>query len=263
MAGVRLWTNSPRESQRILSPMPVFRKRADRIRGVAGSLDGNTVLVADGTCGAGPGIARVFAEAGARVFVAGSDSPTIDVQLGRLGNTSIAVTGVVSGAETAEKRNHLLDSIQRPVDTLILNPDTYSLEAQEAMAPYGLVALAKLAASQMQDRGHAGNIVFVTGINSVGPQASAVAYLNSEMEQLARLLAPNAIRVNAVAPGPIGANRRGNPLSSRVSPLGHVSLHPIEIGKAAWFLANDDLSSGITGTSLIIDRGASLLRPEW
>ena len=83
------------------------------------------------------------------------------------------------------------------------------------------------------------------------------------MENLAAEYAPNGIRVNAVAPGPVGANRRDNPLSSRATPLGHVTVHPVEVGKAVWFLVNDELSAAMTGTTLKIDRGASLLRPEW
>ena len=243
--------------------MPVFRKRADRIRGVAGSLDGDVVLIADGTNGAGPGITRVFAEAGAQVVAAGPHSPTLDVQLRRLSGTPIEATGVVSDAKTDKVRVELVESAKKRIDTLILNPTEYSIDETAGMGPGDLVALATLVGDQMRDRGHAGNIVFITGIDRSGPEASAIAYLEAEMKQLARLLAPNAIRVNAVAPGHVGANRRGNPYSSRVAPLGHASLHPVEVGKVAWFLANDDLSSGMTGTTLKIDRGASLLRPEW
>lgn len=242
--------------------MAVFRKRADRIRGVAGSLESKVVLVADGTHGAGPGIVRVFAEAGAVVTVAGADSPTLDVQLGRLGNMPHPPTGVVSNAKTDVVRSQLLDALGKSVDILVLNPD-HSFVDGPLPGPHAAVALATSVAQQMQDRGHAGSIIFVTGIATTGTEAAAVAFLNAEMERMARQLAANAIRVNAIAPGQVGSNRRGNPVSSRVSPLGHVSLHPVEIGKAAWFLANDDLSSGITGSTLKIDRGASLLLPEW
>ena len=45
--------------------MALFRKGPDQIRGVAGSLDGRHIVVADGTAGPGPGIVRVVADAGA------------------------------------------------------------------------------------------------------------------------------------------------------------------------------------------------------
>lgn len=243
--------------------MAIFKKRADRIRGIAGSLDGDGVLVADGTSGAGPGIARVFAEAGAHVIIASTDSPAIDIQLRRLNASPVEPSGIVNGVATDTERHHLVDSLGQGVNTFILNPAVHSLDKTEAIAPRAVVALARIVANRMQNEGRPGNIVFITGIQSSKPEASAFAYLRSEMEQLARAMAPNSIRINAIAPGQIGINRRGNPISSRISPLGHVALHPVEIGKAAWFLANDDLSSGITGTTLKIDRGASLLRPEW
>ena len=243
--------------------MAIFRNKADKIRGVAGSLAGNLVLVADGTSGAGPGIARVFAEAGAAVVVAGSDSATIDVQLRGFGNPPIEVAGVVAEPGTDAGRVQLIASMPRSIDTLILNASHLALDDSSGMGPLEIVVLARLVAAQMQDRGHPGSIVFITGIERVGPDTPAVTLLASEMIELARLLAPNAIRVNAVAPGEVGINRRGNPVPNRVSPLGHVSVHPVEVGKAAWFLANDQLSAGITGTTITIDRGASLLRPEW
>lgn len=243
--------------------MAIFRNKADKIRGVAGSLDGNIVLVADGTSGAGPGIARVFAEAGAAVAIAGSDPASIDVQLHHLGSTPIQAIAVPGHTGTDADRQQLIANAPGPIDSLILNAAHHSLTDTPGMGPLGIVALAKLVATRMQDRGHAGNIVFITGIDRAGPETPAMTLLASEMIELARLLAPNAIRVNAVVPGEIGVNRRGNPLPNRVSPLGHVSVHPVEVGKAAWFLANDQLSGGITGATLKVDRGASLLRPEW
>ncbi|MCP4964795.1 MAG: SDR family oxidoreductase [bacterium] len=242
--------------------MAVFRKRADRIRGVAGSLESKVVLVADGTHGAGPGIVRVFAEAGAVVTVVGADSPKLDIQLGKLGSMPHQPTGVVSDTRTDTARHQLLDDVGKTIDILILNPG-HGFGDGPLPGPQDAVALAATIAQQMQDRGHTGSIIFVTGIATEGEDAAAAAFLGAEMERMARKLTANAIRVNAVAPGHVAANRRGNPIASRVSPLGHVSVHPVEVGKVAWFLANDDLSSGITGSTLTIDRGASLLLPEW
>ncbi len=237
----------------------MFRKRASRIRGIAGSLDGRRVLVVGAAHDAGPGIMRVIAEAGAVVYATATDSPTLDVELSRLGNTPSKVHPVVADPSTPPGRDELLALIAEPIDAMVINP---------AMAPgtrstEWAMALVKSVATSMQDRGHAGSIVVVTGIPGLGPSGSEAAFLQVEIETLAAEFAPNAIRVNAVAMGPVGATRRGNPRPSRVSPLGHVSLHPVEIGKAVWFLINDDLSLGITGTTLKIDRGASLLRPQW
>jgi NAD(P)-dependent dehydrogenase (short-subunit alcohol dehydrogenase family) len=253
--------------------MALFRKRPDRIRGISGSLEGKTVLVADGTAGAGPGVVRVAAEAGASTFFAGPDSVTVDLQLRPLANMPGEVAADVTAANSEPERTRLLTKLERFPDVVVVNaapltlgpvlPEMTESANRPGFNPQDAAALARLAASGMQDRGLAGVIVFLTQIPRAGPSAAAATYMQSEMEQLARQVASNGIRVNAVAAGHVAVNRRGHVVSSRVAPLGHSSLHPVEIGKAAWFLMNDDLSGGITGTVLRIDRGASLLRPDW
>ncbi|MEA2001925.1 MAG: SDR family oxidoreductase [Actinomycetota bacterium] len=254
--------------------MAIFRKRPERIRGIAGSLDGKTILVADGATGSGPGIVRVLSEAGARVAFTGPSAVHVDLQLRALANTPHEVAGTVTTVDTDSERRRLITSTASPLDALVINvadpgnaregPDRdAAAPAAGQLTPQSAVALVQLAVGKMKDGGREGAVVFITGIDRAGPTAPTVATLTSEMEQLARRVAPNGIRVNAVAPGQVASNRRGHVVSSRVAPLGHVSIHPIEVGKAVWFLINDDLSGGITGTTLKTDRGASLLRPEW
>jgi NAD(P)-dependent dehydrogenase (short-subunit alcohol dehydrogenase family) len=181
------------------------------------------------------------------------------------------VVAVVNAADTDLERARLLGTTERFPDVVVVNPVHLSLERrpddeEESIAgldPYGAVSLARLATEEMRNRGLAGSIVVVSEIERSGPSPAATSYLRSEMMQLAREVAPNGIRVNAVVAGHVAVSRRGNVVSSRAAPLGHSSLHPVEIGKAAWFLMNDDLSGGITGTALRVDRGASLLLPEW
>jgi NAD(P)-dependent dehydrogenase (short-subunit alcohol dehydrogenase family) len=254
--------------------MAIFRKRPERIRGIAGSLDGKTILVADGTTGAGPGIVKVLAEAGARVTFTGPNAVSVDLQLRALGNTPHDVTGMVTTASTATDRVRLVTSTTTQLDAVVLNVADTAIaaggldpvsasNAAERLQPNDAIALAHLTVDKMKDGGREGAVVFITGIDRIGATATAIVTLKSEMEQLARRVASNGIRVNAVAPGQVASNRRGHVLSSRVAPLGHMSIHPIEVGKGVWFLINEDLSGGITGTTLKIDRGASLLRPEW
>jgi NAD(P)-dependent dehydrogenase (short-subunit alcohol dehydrogenase family) len=225
----------------------MFRKKVNRIRGVSGSLEGSTILVADAAIGAGPGIVQVVAAAGASVRAAARDAAMLDVQLARLDSTPHPVTAGTIDTDLSDQ-----------MDALVINPD---LGDPDTISP--LLALASAAATGMKDRGHDGSIVFVTGIARTGPAGPAAAMLQAEMQSLAAACAANGIRVNAVAPGPVGANRRGSPLPSRATLLGQTTVHPVEVGKAVWFLLNAQLSSGITGTTLIIDRGASLLRPDW
>jgi NAD(P)-dependent dehydrogenase (short-subunit alcohol dehydrogenase family) len=89
---------------------------------------------------------------------------------------------------------------------------------------------------------------------------------------LALDLATNGIRVNCVCPGitdtpmfRFHANTTADPeatIRGRVNrvPLGR-ALEPREIANAILYLSSD-LSSGITGTSLVIDAGYTAT-PEW
>ena len=246
----------------------MFRKRPDRIRGIAGSLGGRATFVADSTAGAGPGVARVLAEAGAHVQLVAPTQVGIDLQLRDLANSPERVVGRAAPMARVSDLVDLVGDLEPVVDAAVINPTTLGMEAAEDDADPGLtpqlaVDLARLIGVRMRDRGVTGSIVLVTGIRREGPAGPAVAFLTAAMESLARGFAPNAIRVNAVAPGHVAVSRRGRGVSSGVSPLGHISVHPVEVGKAAWFLVNDDLSPGMTGSTLITDRGASLLRPEW
>lgn len=237
----------------------MFRKRPDRIKGIAGSLDSKRALVVDGSVGAGPGIVRVIAESGASTTFAGPDHVAVDLLLPKLKDAPLPVVGIPLEQPGFDALEEFLDQMPYAV---VVNPSSMDLDGEDGFGPRAAARLARIAAEKMRDAGHTGCIVFVTGIDQRGPAASAIAFLRSEMEQLARDVAANGIRVNAVAPGHVAVNRRGKPVSSRVAPLGHSSIHPVEVGKAAWMLINDDLSDGITGATITVDRGASLIRVE-
>lgn len=216
---------------------------------------------------------RVAAEAGAQTVLAGHDKVSVELQLRPLVNMPGEVLAVVNTAHTETERTRLLGTTEQFPDVIVVNPVRFTLEREPGvdaestdpagLDPHGAVSLARLATKEMRNRGLAGNIVFVSEIERSGPSAAATSYLRAEVMQLARNVAPNGIRVNVVVAGHVAVNRRGKVVSSGAAPLGHSSLHPVEIGKAAWFLMNDDLSGGITGAALRVDRGASLLLPDW
>jgi NAD(P)-dependent dehydrogenase (short-subunit alcohol dehydrogenase family) len=198
-------------------------------------------------------------------MLATTDRVGLDLLLHNLASTAGEVSGIATPLATADEQQALLDQIASPPDTVVINPSTsdFDLATESHLNPQNAVAIAKTVVEGMRNRGVEGTVVFITGIKNAGSKTTAFAFLEAEMERLARDCAPNAIRVNAVAPGHVEMSRKGRGVSSRVAPLGHVSVHPIEVGKAVWFLINDDLSPGITGVTLKTDRGASLLQPEW
>ena len=240
--------------------MALFRKRPDRIRGVAGSLDGKTALVIDGSSGAGSGIVRVLAAAGASTHFATPNRPAADLLERELANSAGPVSGKHLDDPEPKSLGRLLETVEP--DLVVVNPTSLD-RSQQGLDVAIAVTFATQTADRWRDHGRIGVIVAVSEIDSNRTEAGAGALFANAMRRLATEYAPSGIRANTVATGPVGADRRGRPRTSRVSPLGHTAVHPVEVGKAVWFLLNDDLSAGMTGSVLTIDRGTSLLRPDW
>jgi len=138
---------------------------------------------------------------------------------------------------------------------------------------YGPLLVARAAAAAMQAAGTGGAIVNITSIESTTVVAISKPHgqphyaaskggLLMVTKVLARDLAADGIRVNAVAPGVVAtpmAERAGGgdpELAARTAgriPLGRLA-RPEEIAAAAAFLLSDD-ASYITGTELVVDGG--------
>ena len=116
----------------------------------------------------------------------------------------------------------------------------------------------------------AGKIICISSVHQAIPWAGHVNYAASKggvklmMESLAQEVAPQHIRVNAIAPGAIrtGINTAAwNTEAAMASllkliPYGRIG-EPEDIGKAAVWLASDE-SDYVTGTTLFVDGGMTL-----
>lgn len=260
--------------------MGILRRGPGRIRGVSGTLADRHILVTGGGGVVGPGIVRVLAEAGADVTFTDIDVAAIAT----VTRANAHAAGNVSGVE-ADIRDHaamtaVLDALATPLDGLVNNvgmdpyprrPIDLTIPTMESVFRTNVLGPLDLTAAvieRMAAGGRTGSIVFITSIHATvlrgQPGYSATkAALEIAMRELAADAAPHGIRVNAVAPGHVAVNRRDHVIPSRAAPLGRVSLHPIDIGKAVWFLLNDQISAVITGATLTVDRGMSLLLPDW
>lgn len=138
----------------------------------------------------------------------------------------------------------------------------------------GNFVVAREAARRMM-AGKGGSIVNITSVSGLRGNAGRAAYGASKggMDALTRILAAEwaagAVRVNAIAPGPIDT-----PLAMRVHseavreewnslvPLSRYGL-PREVASAILFLLDEDRSSYMTGQTLCIDGGFTIggLRP--
>jgi len=137
------------------------------------------------------------------------------------------------------------------------------------ISSYSLLAMTHHATPLM--KGREGSIVSLSylGAERAVPNYNVMGTAKAALEQITRQLAselgPSGIRVNAVSAGPvntvsargIGGFNKILRVYERRAPLRR-NITQREVGKAALFLLSD-LSSGVTGTTLHVDAGYSIM----
>jgi NAD(P)-dependent dehydrogenase (short-subunit alcohol dehydrogenase family) len=234
-------------------------------------LDGKFALVTGGGSGIGEGIARAFAENGARVMVA-------DMNEAGAARVAAAIGGDYAVLDVADRAAcDRLASLIAPISVLVnnagiirrgkLEATTNRTDWDATMAvnldgPYNMVTafLAQLKATK-------GSVINIGSIQSFVALPNSAAYTTSKggvralTKALAIELSPQGIRVNAIGPGmiatPLNADARQNPdymanFAQRI-PLGRLG-EPADIAGPAVFLASD-LARYVTGVTLPVDGG--------
>lgn len=242
-------------------------------------LEGKRAIVTGGASGFGAGIARRFAEEGARVIVAdlnGEDARTLAAELGDadLGvKVDVASTADVAAlAETAERllggvdivvNNAGVGHTPQPLDEL--SDEAFDRIAAVNMRSIYLMSKAFVPAMKAQGSGAILNIASTGGVS---PRPNLTWYNASKgwvitaTRAMAVELAPFQVRVNALNPvagdtllktfmGEDTPEVRAKFLAS--IPIGRFST-PEDMGAAAAFLCSDDASM-ITGVALEVDGG--------
>jgi len=243
-------------------------------------LQGKRAIVTGGASGFGAGIARRFAEEGARVIVADLNGEAARTLASELGDADLGVKVDVSSAADvaalAQTANRLLGGVDIVVNNAGVGHtpqplDELSDEAFDRIAAVNMRSIylmSKAFVPAMKAQG-SGAILNIASTGGVSPRPNLTWYNASKgwvitaTRAMAVELAPFQIRVNALNPVAgdtpllktfMGADTpevRAKFLAS--IPIGRFST-PQDMGAAAAFLCSDDASM-ITGVALEVDGG--------
>lgn len=258
--------------------------------GCSKSLEGQVAIVTGGNSGIGEGIVRALSAAGAAVVIDYAAHAEVAEKLEREltaagGRARAVAADVANEAQVAALfaaavqefgAVHILVNnagIQR--DAPFTEMTLQQWEQVMAVNLTGQFVCAREAARQFlrQPPGASparGKIICISSVHQEIPWAGHVNYASSKggvrmmMESLAQELAPQRIRVNAIAPGAIrtGINREAwetpQALAAllKLIPYGRIG-EAEDVAKAAVWLASDD-SDYVTGTTLFVDGGMTL-----
>src|SRR3954452_324386 len=245
------------------------------------SMDGRSVVVTGGSRGIGRGIARVFAQAGARVLITGPDKTSLDEAV-----ADISSVGEVVGFAADVADRDQCDAVARAavehhggIDVLCANAGIFPKADLETMTRddldevlstnfYGTVFAVQACLPALEESGR-GRVVVTSSIT--GPITGDPGWSHYGASKAAQLgfirtaameLAAKKITINAVLPGNVVSEgliaagpeyRAAMEASIPQRKLGTVE----DIGHAALFFATDE-ASYITGQTLVIDGGQVL-----
>jgi NAD(P)-dependent dehydrogenase (short-subunit alcohol dehydrogenase family) len=247
------------------------------------SLTGRAILVSGaGGGGIGSAICEAIAEAGGDV--AGFDLELAALEASRrrverLGRRFVAIRG---DATTPEGARSAVEAALRELRALhglvnvvgggplavwasLLDYDPAEFDRSLALNLKSALLMSQATARALVASGIRGSIVCTASISGLGasPYHAAYGAAKAALCQLAKTMAvewgPQGIRVNVIAPGTITTPRAttsADPERDRAAiPLGRRG-DPAEIAGAALFLLSD-LSSYVTGQTLVVDGGAT------
>jgi len=255
------------------------------------SITGKTAIVTGGANGIGLAIGRHFANMGANVVFADMDEDHLIKELGNNVEDSniryfagdlrekLTLANLLSATIDAfDEVDILVNAARQVIPSDPLNPDDDAVRTLLNQNLIPALRLSQLVAKRMikqaegRDEGMAGSIVNLSSIaaNRAHPDLLAYSVASAALDQMTRSLAvslaPERIRVNAVAFGSVMSASLQDALRDNGSfrddieantPLGRIAS-PAELATAVQYLASD-AASFMTGQIMTIDGGRSLL----
>lgn len=242
-------------------------------------LKGKTAVVTGGTRGIGLAIAKKYLENGANVAIAGSREETVEKALSQLQDYKDNVMGIWPDLCNPEEVASAFASVKERFGSLDILANNAGISSRTSIYDYTLEEFSKIldvnlkavfvcsqaAARIMKEQG-SGVIINTSSMVAEYGQPSGCGYpatkfaVNGITKSLARELAKDGIRVNAVAPGVTKTDMVAalpKELVDRISagiPLGCPG-EPEDVANAFLYLASD-MASYVTGIVLRVDGAA-------
>lgn len=242
-------------------------------------LENKVAVITGGNSGIGLGIAKLFANHGAKVTITGRNASTIETAIAEIGNGALGVVGNVAEAKSFVPLYEKVGETFGKIDVLVVNAGIILMapleETTEEMFDQisninykGVFFTVQKALPYLNDG--ASIIITSSTVADKGIPGSAI-YTSSKaaernlVRSFASELAGRNIRVNALSPGAIETPIfEKNGFSAEATDgmnnffAGAVALKRLgtvdELAKGYLFLASDD-SSYMTGADLVIDGG--------
>ena len=242
-------------------------------------LKGKTAVVTGGTRGIGFAIVKKYLENGANVAIAGSRQESVEKAIEKLPEYKDRVMGIWPNICSPESVADAFASVKERFGSIDILANNAGISSRTSLYDYTVEEFSRIvdinlkavficsqaAARIMRDQG-GGVIINTSSMVGEYGQPSGCGYpatkfaVNGLTKSLARELAKDQIRVNAVAPGVTRTDMVSalpKELVDRISagiPLGRVG-EPLDIANAYLFLASD-LASYVTGITLRVDGAA-------
>ena len=242
-------------------------------------LKNKTAVVTGGTRGIGFAIVKKYLENGANVAIAGSRQETVEKALAQLTEYQEHVMGIWPDLCDPQEVAKAFSSVKERFGSLDILANNAGISSRTSLYDYTLEEFSKIidinfkavfvcsqAAARMMKEQGGGVIINTSSMVSANGQPSGCGYpatkfaVDGLTKSLARELAKDQIRVNAVAPGVTNTDMVAalpKEMVDRISagiPLGRPG-EPEDIANAYLYLASD-MASYVTGTVLRVDGAA-------
>jgi NAD(P)-dependent dehydrogenase (short-subunit alcohol dehydrogenase family) len=236
-------------------------------------LEGKVAVVTGGTEGIGLATAELFVKEGAYVFITGRRQKELDEAVKAIGRNVSGVQGDIAKPADLDRLYETIAKVKGRLDIIFANAGVaefipFGTITEEHFDKLfntnvrGTLFTVQKALPLLKDGGSIilnGSVASVKGTAGFGVYAASKAAIRSFVRTWTTDLKDRRIRSNVVSPGPINTplvNRQSADVIGRIVstiPMGRMG-EPVEVAKAALFLASDD-SSFVTGIELFIDGG--------